>query len=112
MRIASIVFSALANAICLSANPTQHLDAVRFQRIATGALAGVGLLVLAVLAYVVWQDRDVTRREQVVFTSLASEAMKDEQFDRAMRFALQAYPARGAMPWAGARPSAPMASAW
>jgi hypothetical protein len=25
--------------------------------------------------------------------------MKDEQFDRAMRFALQGYPARGAMPW-------------
>src|SRR5262249_49451846 len=35
----------------------------------------------------------------VVFTSLATQAMKEDRFDRAMRFALQAYPARGSLPW-------------
>jgi WD40 repeat protein/ABC-type oligopeptide transport system ATPase subunit len=72
----------------------------RIQRIAMGALAGVGLLVLAMLANVLWQQHDTDRREALVYTSLAAQAMNDEQFDRAMRFALQAYPARGAMPWA------------
>jgi hypothetical protein len=72
----------------------------RIQRTAMGALAGVGLLVLAMLANVLWQQHDTARRETLVYTSLAAQAMKDERFDRAMRFALQAYPARGAMPWA------------
>jgi Tol biopolymer transport system component len=72
----------------------------RVQRRATWLLLGVALLVLGLLGNVLWQGRDVDRREQLVFTSLAAQAMKDEQFDRAMRFALQGYPARGAMPWA------------
>jgi hypothetical protein len=72
----------------------------RVQRYLFAAVAGVGLLVLAMLANVLWQQHDTARRETLVYTSLAAQAMKDEQFDRAMRFALQAYPARGAMPWA------------
>jgi hypothetical protein len=72
----------------------------RSQRRAKWLLWGVALLILGLFGNVLWHDRDVDRREQVVFTSLATQAMKDEQFDRAMRFALQAYPARGSMPWA------------
>jgi WD domain, G-beta repeat len=82
-------------------NERQQIENMRrVQRRVTWLLLGVALLVVGLLANVIMQDRDVIRREQVVFTSLAAQAMKDEQFDRAMRFALQAYPAGGAMPWA------------
>jgi hypothetical protein len=63
-------------------------------------LAGVGVLVLIMLANVLYQQHDTARREMLVYTSLAAQALKDEHFDRAMRFALQAYPPRGALPWA------------
>jgi len=49
--------------------------------------------------YVTWQSYDVAKREINVFTARATEALKDEQFDRAMRYALLAYPARGQLPW-------------
>ena len=54
---------------------------------------------LATIGYVTWQSYDVARREINVFTARATEALNDEQFDRAMRYALQAYPARGRLPW-------------
>jgi WD40 repeat protein len=79
---------------------TAQARTARIQRIAMGALAGVGLLVLAMLGNVLWQQYDTARREMLAYTSLAAQAMKDEQFDRAMRYALQGYPAPGAMPWA------------
>src|SRR5262249_43092105 len=56
-------------------------------------------LVLAVLGYALWKSYDAERREVSVFTSLAAQAMNDDRFDRAMRFALQAYPARGSLLW-------------
>ena len=54
---------------------------------------------LAMVGYVTWQSYDVARREVNVFTARAAEALNDEHFDRAMRYALQAYPARGGLPW-------------
>src|SRR5215831_16696474 len=62
-------------------------------------LWGVAGLVLATAGYVSWQSYEVARREINVFTARATDAMHDEQFDRAMRYALQAYPARGRLPW-------------
>src|SRR5262249_55555145 len=62
-------------------------------------VAAVALLVLATAGYVTWQSYEVARREINVFTARATDAMHDEQFDRAMRYALQAYPARGRLPW-------------
>jgi hypothetical protein len=59
----------------------------------------MGVLVLAMLGYAVWENYDVARREMNVFTARAADALHDEQFDRAMRYALQAYPARGRLPW-------------
>ena len=56
----------------------------------------VATLVLAMIGYVTWQSIEVARREMLVFTSLANRAMQDEQFDRTMRYALQAYPYRTA----------------
>src|SRR5215471_17350759 len=41
-----------------------------------------------------WASRELT-----VFTARAIDAMKDEQFDRAMRYALMAYPPRGSISW-------------
>ena len=70
----------------------------RSQRRAARLLWSVAVLVLAMLGYVTWKDYDVTRSQQAVFTSLAASALKDEQFDRAMRYALQSYPARGHLP--------------
>jgi WD40 repeat protein len=71
----------------------------RQQRRATRLLWGVATLVLAMIGYVTWKDYDVAKRELNVFTARATDAMKDEQFDRAMRYALMAYPARGSIPW-------------
>jgi len=51
------------------------------------------------IGYVTWKDYDVAKRELNVFTARATEAMKDEQFDRAMRYALSAYVARGSISW-------------
>jgi hypothetical protein len=71
----------------------------RHQKRAGRLLWAVAALVLAVFGYVIWQAYDVSRREVAVFSSLAAQAMNDGHFDRAMRYALQAYPARGSMPW-------------
>src|SRR5215472_6713559 len=71
----------------------------RSQRRATWLMAGTLILVLAMLANALWQQEETARREMGVHAALASEALADEQFDRAMRLALQAYPARGAIPW-------------
>ena len=51
------------------------------------------------IGYVTWKDYDVARRELNVFTARATDAMMDEQFDRAMRYALPAYVARGSISW-------------
>src|SRR5215467_9358483 len=71
----------------------------RHQKRAGRLLWAVAALVLAVFGYVTWQGYDVSRREVAVFSSLAAKAMNDGHFDRAMRYALQAYPARGSLPW-------------
>jgi WD40 repeat protein len=71
----------------------------RHQKRAGRLLWTIAALVLVVFGYVIWKGYNVERRELVVFTSLATQAMKEERFDRAMRFALQAYPARGSLPW-------------
>ena len=62
-------------------------------------LWAVASLVLLWFGYVLWKDYDVARRELNVFTARATDALNDEQFDRAMRYALQVYPARGDLPW-------------
>lgn len=59
----------------------------------------VGVLLAIGLAGVVQQDIDTTRREQAVFSSKAAEAMREERYDRATRFALQSVPPKGAWPW-------------
>ena len=51
------------------------------------------------IGYVTWQGYDVAWREINVFTARAADALNNEQFDRAMRYALQAYPARDSFPW-------------
>src|SRR5262249_52238214 len=71
----------------------------RHQKRAGRLLWAFAVLMLAVLGYVTWKSYDVARREMLVFTSLAATALNDEQFDRAMRYALQAYPAPGDLPW-------------
>src|SRR5215470_10027730 len=70
----------------------------RHQRRAGRLLWGIAILMLAVFGYLTWKSYDVARRELSVFTSLAATALNDEQFDRAMRYALQAYPAPGDLP--------------
>ena len=81
------------------ATAQQQRRAARLQRRIWWLLGGVAALVLAMVGYVTWQSYDVARREINVFTARATEALNDEQFDRAMRYALQAYPARGRLPW-------------
>ncbi len=81
------------------AERAQIIRTRRFQKRASWALAGVAVLLVAGLAGVIWQDIETTKREQAVFTKLAAQAMDEERFDRAMRYALHAYPAKGAWPW-------------
>src|SRR5438552_384839 len=71
----------------------------RQQRRAARLLWGIAALVLVMISYVTWKDYDLAKREINVFTSYATDAMKDEQFDRAMRYALLAYPARDGVSW-------------
>jgi hypothetical protein len=88
-----------AEAARLAKERVQLEATARQQRRIAWLLAAVAVLLLAMFGYVTWQSYDVARREVAVFTSLAAKALKDEQFDRAMRYALQAYPARGRLPW-------------
>ena len=71
----------------------------RFQKRASWALGGVAFLLAAALAGVVWQDVRTTKREQAVFSSQSTEALKDARFEYAMRLALNAVPERGGWPW-------------
>lgn len=59
----------------------------------------VGVLLCVGLAGVIWQDIETTKREQAVFTSKADEAIKNGRHDFAMRLALRAYSAIGALPY-------------
>jgi WD40 repeat protein len=71
----------------------------RFQKRAGWALVGVAMVLISMLVNVLWQQYNTTRREQSVFTGLAAVALDNEEFDRAMRYSLQAYPARGSIPF-------------
>jgi WD40 repeat protein len=68
------------------------------QKRAARLLRGVAALVIAGFVYVLWQGYDVSRREVAVFSNLAAQAMNEGRYDSAMRYALQAYPARGSVP--------------
>jgi hypothetical protein len=81
------------------ATAQQQRRAARLQRRIWWLLGGVAALVLAMVGYVTWQSYDVARREIDVFAARATDAMQDQQFDRAVRYALQAYPAKGRLPW-------------
>lgn len=71
----------------------RHINRTRrFQRM-------VGVLLVIGLAGIIWQDIETTKREQVVFTSKATDAAAIGQHDRALRLALQSYPADGALWW-------------
>jgi TIR domain len=71
----------------------------RQQRRIAWLLGAVAVLVLAMVGYVTWQSYDVARREINVFTARATDALNDERFDLAMRYALEPYPAHGRLPW-------------
>jgi len=81
------------------ATAQQQRRAARLQRRMWGLLGGVAALVLAMVGYLTWQSYDLARREINVFTARATEALNEEKYDSAMRYALQAYPARGGLPW-------------
>jgi hypothetical protein len=81
------------------ATAQQQRRAARLQRRMWGLLGGVAALVLAMVGYLTWLSYDLARREMNVFTARATEALNEEKYDLAMRYALQAYPARGRFPW-------------
>jgi len=70
-----------------------------FQRWFGRALAGVGVLLVAGIVGVIWQDIETTRREQSVFLNPIDRATGEQRYDRAMRYALVTYPAKGSWPW-------------
>ena len=50
-------------------------------------------------AQIVLQAQEIVRRDLLVFSSLAAKAYGEQEYDRGMRYALQAYPPRGDLPW-------------
>jgi hypothetical protein len=59
----------------------------------------IAALMLVTIGYVAWKEYEVAKRELNLFTARATDAMKDEQYDRAMRYALPVYVARGSISW-------------
>jgi WD40 repeat protein len=59
----------------------------------------VGVLIALGTVGVIWQDIETTKREQSVFLNPVDKAVSEQQFDRAMRYALQTLPPKGAFPW-------------
>jgi WD40 repeat protein len=57
-----------------------------------------GVLALAFLGAAIWQSRETQKREAIMLTGLAHSALQEEQYDRAMRIALQGLPPPGASP--------------
>lgn len=72
----------------------------RVQKRAGRLLAVVAVLALAMAGGALWQQHQTAEREMRMFTSLAARAMADKHYERAMRFALEAMPPPGALPWA------------
>jgi hypothetical protein len=96
---AFITASEEAEATRLGKERAQIKATARLQRHIAWLLGSVFILVLAMICYLTWQSYDLAQREINVFTARATEALKSEQFDLAMRYALQAFPARGGLPW-------------
>lgn len=60
----------------------------------------LGVLLMIGLIGVIWQDIETTKREQVVFLDSVADALDERRPERAIRFALAAYPKPGDWPWA------------
>ena len=97
----AVVCTILVHALALAATVNFLRHERKLGHAGAGALIDLAIaaLVLVMIGYVTWKDYDVAKREINVFAARATDAMKDEQFDRAMRYALPAYPARGSIPW-------------
>jgi WD40 repeat protein len=78
----------------------------RLQRRFSWALIAATMLLAALAAGVALSQRETSRRESIVFVSRASEAMANENYDRALRYALLANPPPGATPWTFRSPAA------
>jgi WD40 repeat protein len=86
-----------AQRAALEAERQQLARTKRLQRRWTFALAAIGFLLLfgAIAAFLQY-DQSV-RKEASVFTSLSSRALNETNYERAMRYALQALPPRGTL---------------
>jgi len=62
-------------------------------------LCAWAMLGLATISYQNWQSYDLARRALSYMTGRVTQSLNDGQFDRAMRYALHAYPAYGHLPW-------------
>lgn len=80
----------------LARERAQIARTLRFQKRSAWALAGIAVLLSAMLGAVLWQDYQTKVREQAVFTGAADAAIRDENYEYAMRLALQASPPPGA----------------
>jgi len=76
------------------------------QRRVAWALCAVALLVSFITLGAIVGSRAVQRRAAIVFVSRAAEAMRSENYERALRYALMAIPAPGEAPWAPSSPAA------
>jgi hypothetical protein len=76
------------------------------QRWAVGGALAVAVFGIGVAAIALWQQRETQRREAQAFTVLAAAAIKDEQYDRAMRLSLRALPQARPVWWGSAGPTA------
>ena len=70
----------------------------RQQRRYSQLLWAVAIAVMTLIGYLTWQSYSLAQRELNVFLARATDAMNAGLYDRAIRYALQAYPARGQLP--------------
>ena len=75
-------------------------ETARTQRRAGRLLWGIAALMLAFFGYGLRQAYLTEMREINVYMSLANTALNEKRTDQAMRYALQAFPAQGALPMA------------
>ena len=83
----------------LAKEQAQFETIARQKRRIVWLLCAWAMLGLATISYQNWQSYDLARRALSYMTGRVTQSLNDGQFDRAMRYALHAYPAYGHLPW-------------
>ena len=99
MRLDEIAHAQAEREQALAQAEASQAVRARVQTFLSWALSSVAALIIGMLIIVIHQGIQNDTREARVFASLAEKAISEQQYERAMRYALAAYPAPGSPPW-------------